>query len=334
LNSTKIIAEAGVNHNGEIDIAFRLIDTAKASGADIVKFQTFQANLLATRNAPKAIYQNLSTPINESQYDMLKSLELNQEHHLKLISHCNQQEIEFMSTPFDIESIAFLDELGLGRFKIPSGDITNYPYLKAMAGLNKDVIMSTGMSNLIEIEQAIETLVNFGTEREKITLLHCNTEYPTPFEDVNLAAMSTMRKAYSLPVGYSDHTRGIEVSIAAVALGATVIEKHFTMDRTLPGPDHKASLEPHELKAMCEAIRNIEISLGTGEKIASKSEFKNIDIARKSIVAKCPINKGDTFTEANLTTKRPGSGISPMLWIEIIGQVAKHNFITDDLIDV
>jgi N,N'-diacetyllegionaminate synthase len=332
MNRVLIIAEAGVNHNGELSKAFRLIDVAKNSGADIVKFQTFQANLLSTMTAPKAKYQKHSAPSGESQYDMLKKLELDRETHLKLIAHCNQQEIEFLSTPFDLESIALLHKLKLNRFKIPSGDITNYPYLEAIAAYNKEIIMSTGMSNLHEIGRAINILVSCGSEQEKITILHCNTEYPTPMEDVNLSAMATMRDTFSVNVGYSDHTEGIEVSIAAVALGATVIEKHFTLDRTLPGPDHKASIEPHELKLMCASIRNVEKAIGRDVKKPSKSELKNINIARKSIVAKCNIKKGDIFSMNNLTTKRPGTGIPAMEWNNIIGQIALQNFDQDELI--
>jgi N,N'-diacetyllegionaminate synthase len=330
---TLVIAEAGVNHNGSIEMAKRLIDVAADSGADIVKFQTFKAENVVSQSAQKAEYQKNTTDAKESQYEMLKKLELDENTHLVLMDYCQQKGIAFLSTPFDLESIRFLHQLGLGIFKIPSGDITNYPYLKALAKYNKQVIISTGMSRLGEIDEALEVLTINGTDRNKITILHCNTEYPTPFEDVNLKAMLSLKQAFKLPVGYSDHTRGIEVPIAAVAMGATVIEKHFTLDRTLPGPDHKASLEPHELKAMVYAIRNIEKAMGGGIKTPSLSEKKNIPIARKSIIAVKAITKGELFTEDNLTTKRPGTGISPMRWEEVVGKISTKNFTPGDLIE-
>ncbi len=329
-----IIAEAGVNHNGDINLAYRMIDSAKESGADIIKFQTFKAEKVLSEYAPKAKYQMNEIDGNESQLDMLKKLELDTETHLKLMQYCRAKEIEFLSTPFDIESVELLRQLGLKRFKIPSGEITNYPLLREIAQHNLQVILSTGMSNLGDIERALDVLESYGTERENIILLHCNTEYPTPFEDVNLNVMSTMQYAFELPVGYSDHSSGIEVPIAAVALGAIVIEKHFTLDRNLPGPDHKASLEPSELKAMVSAIRNIEKAMGLGVKRSSPSEINNMSIARKSIIAAKTIKKGEIFTENNITTKRPGDGISPMLWESILGRSAFKDFEVDERIEI
>jgi len=334
INKTLIIAEAGVNHNGDINLAKQLVDAAVEAGADLVKFQTFNANRLVTRNAKKADYQNQTTDGQESQYEMLRQLELSTEMHDELISYCAIRDIGFFSTGFDIESIDLLMSLGQDCIKIPSGEITNLPYLRHIGGLGKAVIFSTGMATLGEIEAAIEVLEQAGTLRSKITVLHCTTEYPTPMAEVNLSAMQNIHSAFGVSVGYSDHTSGIEVAIAAVALGASVIEKHFTLDRNLPGPDHKASLEPKELKAMVAAIRNIEVALGDGLKRITPSETKNKPIARKSLVAMQDIIKGEVFTEKNLTTKRPGTGISPMRWDEVIGRKAHRNFSEDELIDL
>ncbi|RHX78359.1 N-acetylneuraminate synthase [Leptospira yasudae] len=331
---TLIIAEAGVNHNGDIKLALKLIDIAAEAGADIVKFQTFEAEKLATKFAQKADYQNKTTDFNESQFDMLKRLELSKEDHLTLIQRCKEKRIEFLSTAFDLHSLAFLEQFNLSRYKIPSGEITNLPYLRKIGSSGKPIILSTGMSNLAEIESAISVLENAGTDRSRITVLHCNTEYPTPFEDVNLSAMSAIRDTFQVQVGYSDHTGGIEVSIAAVALGASVIEKHFTLDKNLPGPDHKASLEAKELQEMVRSIRNVERCLGDGIKRPSKSESKNLTIARKSIVANVAIKAGEIFTTENLTAKRPGSGISPMRLDELIGLKAKRDFAEDEIIEL
>ncbi|WP_061298644.1 N-acetylneuraminate synthase [Leptospira borgpetersenii] len=332
---TLIIAEAGVNHNGDIELARKLIDAAANAGADIVKFQTFEAKRLVTKFAKKADYQ--SAMINntaESQYEMLKKLELSKEDHEKLIQHCKKNRIEFLSTAFDLQSLVFLEQLNLSRYKIPSGEITNLPYLQKIGSLSKPIILSTGMSTLGEIESALLVLEKMGMNRNEITVLHCNTEYPTPYSDVNLSAMKSIADAFKVKVGYSDHTSGIEVSVAAVALGASVIEKHFTLNRSLPGPDHKASLEPNELKTMVQSIRNVELSLGDGIKKPSSSEFKNISIARKSIVAAYSIKTGEIFTRENLTVKRPGNGISPMRLDEVIGLKAKRDFSEDELIDL
>ncbi len=327
-----VIAEAGVNHNGQFELAKKLVDVAKSAGADIVKFQTFKAENLVTKLAQRAEYQIENTKSNDNQFSMLKSLELKPEEYIQLQSYCNFIGIAFLSTPFDSDSIAFLKTLDMPFWKIPSGEITNYPYLRQLAQTGKPVVLSTGMSTLAEIQTAVALLKRFGTP--EITLLHCNTEYPTPMEDVNLSAMATIAKATGLPVGYSDHTQGIEVPIAAVAMGATVIEKHFTLDKTMDGPDHKASLAPEELTAMVAAIRHIEKAVGTGEKRPSPSEEKNIAIARKSIVAKRAIAKGEAFTEGNLTTKRPGTGLSPMLWETVLGQRATRDYTEDELIEV
>jgi N,N'-diacetyllegionaminate synthase len=327
-----IIAEAGVNHNGDIVIAKQLIDVAVEAGADAVKFQTFKTENLVSINAKKADYQQHITDSKETQFQMIKKLELDYQTHLDLIDYCNSKKINFLSTPFDHDSIKLLDDLGLETFKVPSGEITNYPYLKQLGQLNKKVILSTGMSNLGEIESALDVLINAGTQKDNITVLHANTEYPTPYDDVNLLAMCTIGKAFETAIGYSDHTLGIEVPIAAVALGATVIEKHFTLNRNMKGPDHKASLEPHELKEMVQSIRNIELVLGSSIKRASSSEMKNIEVARKSIVAIETINQGDIFNENNIGVKRPGNGITPMRWNEIIGKRADKDFKKDDLI--
>ncbi|WP_293008649.1 MULTISPECIES: N-acetylneuraminate synthase [unclassified Oscillibacter] len=331
-NNILIIAEAGVNHNGSLELACKLVDVAKQAGADIVKFQTFKAENLVTKSAKRAAYQIENTKNDDSQFSMLKSLELKPEEYIQLQSYCASIGIAFLSTPFDGDSIAFLETLDMPFWKIPSGEITNYPYLRQLAQTGKPVVLSTGMSTLVEIQTAVALLKRFGTP--EITLLHCNTEYPTPMEDVNLSAMATISKATGLPVGYSDHTQGIEVPIAAVAMGAVVIEKHFTLDKTMDGPDHKASLSPEELTAMVCAIRNIEKAMGTGEKRPSASEEKNLPIARKSIVAKRAIARGEVFAEENLTTKRPGTGCSPMLWETVLGQRAARDYTEDELIEV
>ncbi|MEN9907223.1 MAG: hypothetical protein RLZZ540_364 [Bacteroidota bacterium] len=317
-----IIAEAGVNHNGDIQAAKKLIDVAVDAGVDYVKFQTFKADSLVSKSAKKAEYQNVNiNDGNDSQYAMLKNLELSHENHLELMSYCAERNIKFFSTAFDVDGVKYLNDLGLSFFKIPSGEITNYPYLKAIALCGKPVVMSTGMCSAIEIKQALDVLVKFGLEKETISILHCNTEYPTPMEDVNLKAMLAIQKTFGVQVGYSDHTLGIEVPIAAVALGATIIEKHFTLDRTLPGPDHVASLEPDDLKAMVKAIRNIELAMsGDGEKKPSDSEIKNIVIARKSIHINKNLTKGHIISEDDMITLRPGDGISPMEWNSIIGK--------------
>jgi N,N'-diacetyllegionaminate synthase len=334
MDSTFIIAEAGVNHNGSVEMALRLIDAACAAGADAVKFQTFKADRIIAVNAPKAEYQKDATGTDESQLEMVKKLELDEAAHTRLHNYCQDKDIRFLSTPFDLESIALLTRLGLEIFKIPSGEITNLPYLRKLGALKKRLILSTGMADLGEIKDALDALAEAGSRMEDITVLHCNTEYPTPFEDVNLRAMLTIRSAFpGISVGYSDHTLGIEAPIAAVAIGATVIEKHFTLDRNLPGPDHRASLEPHELAAMISAIRNIEKALGTGIKKPSPSESRNIPVARKSIVAAAPIKKGETFTEMNITVKRPGTGISPMRWDDVIGRKAAKPYRKDELIE-
>jgi len=327
-----IIAEAGVNHNGCIDTAKKLIDVAVVSGADAVKFQTFKAENLVSKTAQKAEYQKQITDIKESQFEMIKKLELDIDTHKELITYCKSKNIMFLSTPFDLESIDMLNALGLEIFKIPSGEITNLPYLRHIGALKKEIILSTGMADLGEIEEALNILINAGTERNKITILHANTMYPTPMEDVNLRAMQTIGSAFDCAYGYSDHTLGIEVDIAAVAMGATVIEKHFTLDKTMEGPDHKASLEPDELKIMVKSIRNIEIALGSCIKKPSKSEQPNIEVARKSIMAKIPIKKGDLLNENNLVVKRPATGINPMRWDEVIGKIAEKNYQEDELI--
>jgi N,N'-diacetyllegionaminate synthase len=330
--SVFIIAEAGVNHNGSIGNAYRLIDVAVESGANAVKFQTFRAESLVSKSAKKADYQKQTTNESESQFEMIKKLELDVDTHKKLIKYCNEKNIIFLSSPFDHDSIDLLSELGLKIFKIPSGEITNLPYLRRIGALGKQLILSTGMSTLKEVEDALTILVNSGTKRENITILHANTMYPTPMLDVNLNAMQTIQKAFNIAVGYSDHTLGIEVDIAAATMGASIIEKHFTLDKTMKGPDHKASLEPEELKAMIVAIRNIEKALGDGIKMPSSSEKPNIAVARKSIVANQTIKVGEIFTEENIIVKRPGNGISPMKWDEIIGSVADKDYQADELI--
>ncbi|EAI3899044.1 N-acetylneuraminate synthase [Campylobacter coli] len=332
MRKTLVIAEAGVNHNGDLNLAKKLIDVASEAGADYVKFQTFKTELCISKNAQKAEYQLKTTSKIESQFEMVKKLELSKQAHEILIEYCKERNIKFLSTAFDLKSIDLLVELGIDIFKIPSGEITNLPYLRKIAQLNKKIILSTGMATLGEIEKALGVLVENGTEREKIIILHCNTEYPTPFEDVNLKAMKTIKEAFKLPVGYSDHTLGITIPIAAVSMGACVIEKHFTLDKAMQGPDHLASLEPSELKAMIKAIRELEKAFGDGIKKPSKSESKNINIGRKSLVAISPIKKGDLFTESNLGIKRPGNGISPMEWDNIIGKIATRDFDIDELI--
>jgi N,N'-diacetyllegionaminate synthase len=317
-----------------MEIARQLIETAAEVGADLIKFQTFSADRLVTGSASKADYQLETTSTSESQHEMIRKLELSREMHEELIAHCKKCGVGFFSTGFDPQSVDLLAELGLDRFKIPSGEITNLPYLRHIGQYGKPVILSTGMARLGEIEAALEVLEASGTPRDRVTVLHCNTEYPTPMADVNLKAMLAIRDALGVQVGYSDHTLGIEVPIAAVAMGATVIEKHFTLDRNLPGPDHRASLEPDELKAMVRAIRNIELALsGDGLKRPSPSESKNLEIVRKSLVALVPIKAGEPFTEANLGVKRPGSGISPMRWDEFMGRPANRDYQFDELIE-
>jgi len=330
--SVFIIAEAGVNHNGLVKLAKELIDVASNSGADAVKFQTFKAEKLLSKNTQKARYQKQTSNASESQFDMIKKLELDMQAHKELISYCKEKHIMFLSTPFDHDSINLLSDLGLKIFKVPSGEITNLPYLRHIGSLGKRVILSTGMSYLNEVGDALNILINSGTSKDNITLLHANTMYPTPMEDVNLNAMLTMQKEFGVSVGYSDHTLGIEVDIAAVAMGASVIEKHFTLDKLMEGPDHKASLEPQELKAMVSAIRNIEKALGSNNKKPSLSESENIEVVRKSIVASQDIKKGEIFTLINIAVKRPGNGISPMQWNKIIGTIAIKDYIKDDLI--
>lgn len=331
-----IIAEAGVNHNGSLDIAKKLVDKAVEAGVDIIKFQTFKAENLVSKSAKQAEYQkkNIGSSADDSQYNMLKKLELSEQDHQELMAYCKKKGIRFWSTAFDFDSIDYLHSLNLGLWKIPSGEITNYPYIKKIAQYQEPVIISTGMCEMSDISAAMNVLLKNGIQKNQITILHCNTEYPTPYEDVNLLAMQQIKKVFDVAVGYSDHTIGIEVPIAAVALGASVIEKHFTLDRNMEGPDHKASLEPDELKDMVSAIRNIEKALGNGKKAVSGSERKNIAIARKSIVAACSIQKGDVLTEKNLTVKRPGTGISPMRWEEVIGTKAIKNFAEEEMISL
>lgn len=327
-----IIAEAGVNHNGSLELAKNMVDKAKYAGADCIKFQTFISENIASKNAVKAEYQKQETNINENQVDMLKKLELSFNEFAELNEYCKKREIEFLSTAFDFDSIDFLSSLEIKRWKIPSGDITNLPYLIKIAKLGKPVILSTGMSTMLDIKNAVSVLKEHGSG--EITILHCTTEYPTPYKDVNLNAMDTIKKEFNVSVGYSDHTKGIEIPIAAVAMGALVIEKHFTLDRNMEGPDHKASLEPDELKSMVSAIRNVELAMGDGKKKPAASEIKNMAVARKSIVANKDIDKGEIFTEENLTVKRPGNGISPMKWFEVLGQAATRDFKEDELIEL
>jgi N-acetylneuraminate synthase len=330
-SKTLIIAEAGVNHNGNLNLAQQLIDIAKKAEADIIKFQTFKAQTLVSKQAKKANYQiqNDDLDSSDSQYVMLKKLELSENQHYQLVDYCKQKRIQFLSTAFDLDSLDFLHSLNLPFFKIPSGEITNLPYLKKVASLGKPIILSTGMATLSEVGQALNVLTNYGLNLADITVLHCNTEYPTPFIDVNLRAMLTIQQEFGVKVGYSDHTLGIEVAIAAVALGACVIEKHFTLSRDLAGPDHKASLEPDELTAMIKAIRNIEVAMGNGVKQPSTSEQKNIPIARKSIHLKRDLKKGDIIREEDLIMKRPGDGIAPMLIEDVIGKTVRYDLPTE-----
>ena len=328
--SVYIIAEAGVNHNGSVELAHQMIEEAKKAGADCIKFQTFISEKLVSTYAPKAEYQKQNTNNSESQLDMLQKLELSFDVFSELKQHCDSIGITFLSTPFDLESLDFLNDLGVPFWKIPSGEVTNYPYLKALAKTGKDIVMSTGMCNIAEIEAAITVLKKYGAKN--ITLLHCNTEYPTPYGDVNLRAMDAMREQFRVPIGFSDHTMGIEVPIAAAAMGAVIIEKHFTLDNTMEGPDHVASLDPDSLQQMVSAIRHVETALGRREKFVTDSEEKNRNIARKSIVAKRAIAKGEILNENNLTVKRPGNGISPMCWEALLGASAVKDFVEDELI--
>lgn len=328
-----IIAEAGVNHNGDLTTAKQLIDAAAEAGVDYVKFQTFKASKMVTKSASRAAYQNSNTGNSDSQYEMLKKLEISEEMHKELIAYCKTKRIKFLSTGFDLDSLEFLNSIEIAIFKIPSGEITNLPYLRKIASFKKPIVMSTGMATLKEVEEALEVLLSEGLTKNEITIVHCNTEYPTSMEDVNLKAMNTIGKSFGVKIGYSDHTLGIEVPIAAVALGATFIEKHFTLDRNLRGPDHRASLEPEELKAMVIAIRNIEKAIsGSGMKAPSASELKNKLIARKSIVAARLIKKGEIFSEDNLAIKRPGTGISPMKWDKVINKKANKEYLEDEII--
>lgn len=333
MNRTIIIAEAGVNHNGDLELAKQLILVAAESGADYVKFQTFDADQLVTKNATLAEYQKKNSAVDKSQYEMIKRLELKREHHDLLIKYASKHKIKFLSSAFDIGGLEFLNSLGLDKFKIPSGEITNYQYLKKAASFGKEIILSTGMATVADIDSAISVLIRFGCARDKITLLQCTTEYPAPMHQVNLLAIRSLREVFGVNVGYSDHTVGIEISIAAVALGATVIEKHFTLNRGMAGPDHKASLEPNELREMILAIRNVEEALGDGVKTVEKCEYKNSLVARKSLVATQKINKGEIFTSSNIGAKRPGTGISPMRYEEALGRIANKNFNVDDLVE-
>ena len=333
-NRVTIIAEAGINHNGNIEIAKKMIDAAADAKADMIKFQTFTAEKVISRFAPKAEYQKITTDPSESQLEMAKKLELKPDDFRVLYDHCKKKGIAFLSTAFDFEAIALLVDLGLNIFKIPSGEITNLPYLKKIGSLKKEIILSTGMADLSEIKEALRILYEQGTHRDNITVLHCSTAYPTPFSDVNLLAMRTIGDSCQVRVGYSDHTIGIEVPVAAVALGASVIEKHFTLDKNMEGPDQRASLDPYELKSMVNAIRNIEAALGDGIKKPSVSESLNIPIARRSLVAGKKIRKGELFSADNITAKRPGTGISPMRIDEVLGTKASRDFTEDELIEI
>jgi N-acetylneuraminate synthase len=332
--STLIIAEAGVNHNGSLELAYKLIDKASEAGADLVKFQTFKAEYLVTESASKANYQLGTTDSKETQFEMIKKLELNDEMHLKLISRCREKGIRFSSTGFDTSSVDFLIKLGVGFLKVPSGEITNLPYLRHVGSKGLPIILSTGMCTMLEVRNVVKILELAGSKKSDITVLHCNTEYPTPMEDVNLLAMLSIEKELGVKVGYSDHTLGIEVPVAAVAMGATIIEKHFTLDRGMDGPDHAASLEPNELKQMVDSIRNIEKAMGDGQKKPSKSEDANLGVARKSIVASKNIKAGEKFTEENIAVKRPGTGLCPMRWDELLGLEAKKDFQADELVSI
>lgn len=331
---TLIIAEAGVNHNGDLSLALELVDAASEAGADIVKFQTFKADSLTTFNAQQADYQKLNTGVNQTQYQLLKQLELKQEYHYDLIQYCQTKKIEFLSTAFDLNSIEFLSSLDPKRWKIPSGELTNLPYLRIIAAKRQPVILSTGMATLSEVGQSLDVLVRAGLPLKLITALHCTTAYPTPLDEVNLLAMTTLKKVFHVDAGYSDHTLGINVPLAAVSLGASIIEKHITLDKGMLGPDHKASLDPIEFKSMVNEIRNIEIVLGSAEKVPTKTELENIPIARKSIVAACPIKKGEILTPNNMTCKRPGLGLSPMIWDRIVGTQACADYGTNDFITI
>lgn len=331
MNKVLVIAEAGVNHNGSLDLAMQMVDAAKRAGADIIKFQTAKPEALISKYAEKAAYQKENTGEDESQLDMVRKIMLRYEDFIPLKRYCEQQEIKFLSTPFDLDSIDFLKDLGCDIWKIPSGEITNLPYLEKIARTHKPVIMSTGMATMDEIQDAMKVLKDAGAG--EVTLLHCTTQYPTPFDDVNLKAMISLRNQFGCEVGYSDHTKGITIPIAATAMGATVIEKHFTLDRTMEGPDHKASLEPDELGEMVTAIRQVEKALGDGQKKPALSEIENKAVARKSIIAARNIKKGELYTEENLTTKRPGNGISPMRWYEFIGKIANRDYAEDELIE-
>lgn len=330
MSKVYIIAEAGVNHNGSLELALRLIDEAKKAGVDAVKFQTFKAENLVSARAQKAEYQKKTTGYDESQLDMIKRLELSYEDHIKLIDYCSERDIAFMSTAFDDDSIEFLKPIDMPYWKIPSGEITNLPYLRKIGALGKPILLSTGMANLGEVEAALDVLLNVGASRDQITVLHCTTEYPAPLGDVNLKAMLSIGAVFGVAIGYSDHTEGISIPLAAVAMGATVIEKHFTLDKSMEGPDHKASLAPFELKAMVDGIRDIELALGNGIKQVSPSEFKNRSIARKSIVAKNQISTGMIITAEMISAKRPGTGLSPMFWDKIVGSVARRDFSADE----
>jgi len=334
MSKVMIIAEAGVNHNGSLELAKQMVDAAAKMGVDYIKFQTSIPNKIISKFAPMAEYQKKNIGKTESQLDMVKKIMLKPEEFTQLKMYCDEVGIKFLSTPFDLDSIDILMKLNMDYLKVPSGEITNYPYLKKIAHQGLPVIMSTGMSTLADIEAALNLLEENGLSRDNVILLHCNTEYPTPYADVNLRAMQTIGNSFGVRYGYSDHTRGIEVPVAAVAMGACVIEKHFTLDKTLPGPDHVASLEPHEMKAMVDAIRNVEQALGSPIKKVSPSEQKNMAIARKSIIAARDIKKGEVFTEENLTTKRPGNGVSPMRWNEVLGTTAKRDFVEDELIEL
>jgi N,N'-diacetyllegionaminate synthase len=334
MDKTFIIAEAGVNHNGDVNLALRMIDEAAKAGVDAIKFQTFDAAQVISSSLGKAQYQKGTTLPDESQLDMLKKLQLSHTHFETLFDYCRKRGLAFISSPFDLDSIRFLHKLGVEIIKIPSGEITNLPYLQRIGSLGKPIIMSTGMSVLKEIKTAIKILKDNGTPKNKITLLHCTTEYPSPYEDVNLRAMLSMKEIFNVPVGYSDHTLGIEIAIAAAALGAHVIEKHFTLDRNLDGPDHRASMDPQQMQQLVQAIRHVEVGLGDGEKKPAPSELKNMPYVRKSIVASHEIRKGDTFSNKNITVKRPGTGISPMRWNEVIGRTAKRHFKEDELIEL
>lgn len=329
-----IIAEAGVNHNGSIELAKKLIDVASDAGADAVKFQTFKADKLLIKKTQKAEYQKKSTVSNESQYEMIKKLELDELDHKILIGHCKKNNIKFLSSPFDHESIDMLYKLDMDIFKIPSGEITNLPYLRHVGSLRKEIILSTGMSDLSDIENALNVLIKSGTNKNEITLLHATSEYPCPIDEVNLLAMDTLKAKFAVKVGYSDHTEGVDISIAAVSRGACIIEKHFTLDRELEGPDHKASLEPNDFKLMVQSIRHIEQALGDGIKRPTKSEVRNMLVARKSIVASRDIKLGEILSLDNISVKRPGVGISPMKWDDVIGKPAKKFFSVDEMIEI